>query len=97
MLFGLAQAQHGLGRFAASVENHTRAFDLFVQNGELDNAVHILEQPLILAEKPMNVTKILEKAMELLGPTSPGPRPLGENTGSPCIMPRATMIEQPYL
>jgi DNA-binding CsgD family transcriptional regulator len=81
MLFGLAQAQHGLGRFAASVDNHTRAFDLFAQNGELDNAVHILEQPLILAEKPMNVTRTLEKAMQLLGPTSSRAEVLGEKYG----------------
>jgi DNA-binding CsgD family transcriptional regulator/tetratricopeptide (TPR) repeat protein len=81
MLFGLAQAQHGLGKFAASVDNHTRAFELFAQNGELDNAVHILEQPLILAEKPMNVTKTLEKAMEILGPTSPRAKALGGKYG----------------
>lgn len=73
LLFGLAQSQHGLGKFNDAVETHAQAFDLFIQNGEIDNAVHIFEQPLILTEKPANLTKLLERferAISLPGPGS---------------------------
>ncbi len=70
LLFGLAQSEHGLGRLVTAAETHAQAFALFVQNGDTDSAVRIFEQPLILMEKPANLTGVLEKAISLVGAQS---------------------------
>lgn len=81
LLFGLAQCQHGVGRFREAVENYTRAFDLFEQSGDLDNAVRMLEQPLILAEKGAHATGLLERAIALVGPGTLRAEALGGKYG----------------
>lgn len=81
LLFGMAQCQHGVGRFREAVENYTRAFNLFDQSGDLDNAIHMLEQPLILAEKGANATGLLERAIALAGPGTLRAEALGGKYG----------------
>jgi DNA-binding CsgD family transcriptional regulator/tetratricopeptide (TPR) repeat protein len=70
LFFGLAQSLHGMGRFENSVEHYTRAFELFRQAGDFDNAIRMLEQPLILAEKGAHATGLLGAAIALAGPGS---------------------------
>jgi DNA-binding CsgD family transcriptional regulator/tetratricopeptide (TPR) repeat protein len=70
LLFGLAKSQHGLGTIALAAETHARAFDLFVQNGQIEDAVRIFEQPLILMEKPARLTSLIEKAISFAGPST---------------------------
>ncbi len=65
LLFGIAQAQHGVGKFKESVENYTRAFSLFETSGDIDNALRMLEQPLILAEKGADAMGLLQRAIGL--------------------------------
>jgi DNA-binding CsgD family transcriptional regulator len=79
--FGLAQSQHGVGRYRASVENYTRAFNLFEQGGDFDNAIRMLEQPLIMAEKGANATGLLERAISLSGPGTARAECLGGKYG----------------
>ncbi|HUI69409.1 MAG TPA: LuxR C-terminal-related transcriptional regulator, partial [Spirochaetia bacterium] len=67
LLFALAQSLHGLGKVLEAAECHAKAFALFVKSGEIDNAVQIFEQPLILMEKPANLTRLLEEAISLAG------------------------------
>ena len=62
-------------------ENHAQAFDLFVQNGDIDNAVHIFEQPLIMMEKPGHLTPLIEKAISLVGASSLRGESLGGKYG----------------
>jgi DNA-binding CsgD family transcriptional regulator/tetratricopeptide (TPR) repeat protein len=81
LLFGLAQSQHGAARFREAVETYTRAFDLFEQSGEIDNAVRILEQPLILAEEGADAIGLLERAIALAGPGTLRAEALGGKYG----------------
>ncbi len=81
LLFGMGQSLHGLGRVMEAAECHARAFALFVKSGEIDNAVQIFEQPLILMEKPANLTKVLEEAISLVGWSSLRGEALGGKYG----------------
>src|SRR5271169_4716794 len=63
---GWRRPSMALGRFKESVENYTRAFDLFERCGDIDNALRMLEQPLILAEKGADATGLLQKAIGLV-------------------------------
>jgi DNA-binding CsgD family transcriptional regulator len=81
LLFGLAQSQHGVGRFRDSVESYTLAFNLFVQGGDVDDAIRMLEQPLIMAEKGADVLGLFERASILLGPRTSRAAALGGKYG----------------
>ena len=70
-----------MGRYKEAVETYTRAFDLFEQSGDRDNAVRMLEQPLILAEKGADATGLLERAIALAGPGSLRAEALGGKYG----------------
>jgi DNA-binding CsgD family transcriptional regulator len=81
LLFGLAQSLHGVGRYKEAIETYTRAFDLFEQSGDIDNAVRIMEQPLILAEKGAEAMGLLERAIVLAGPGTLRAEALGGKYG----------------
>jgi DNA-binding CsgD family transcriptional regulator len=63
----LAQAQHGLGDFGSSMENHALAFDFFVRAGDLDRALEGLRQPYFLSTWGASATRLLERAISLGG------------------------------
>jgi len=81
LLFGLAQAQHGLGQVVPAAVLHERAFDLFLQEGDIDSAARIFEQPLILMEKPARLRRQIEKVIGLVGPSSLRGEALGGKYG----------------
>ena len=77
LLFGLARAQHGCGRIATAATTHSEAFLRYEREGRMGEAVRIFEQPLIMVEKPANLTRLLEKAIAFLGPASLPAQALG--------------------
>jgi tetratricopeptide (TPR) repeat protein len=82
LLFGLSKSQHGLGEFKKAVENLGRAFDLFVQVGDLDRAFRVVEQPYLLTERRgLGETRLLERALAVAGPDSPHADRLGFHYG----------------
>jgi predicted ATPase/DNA-binding CsgD family transcriptional regulator len=67
ILVGLAQSQHGVGKWKEAIGTYTRAFDLYERSGDFENAIRILEQPLILAEEGADATGLFERAIALAG------------------------------
>lgn len=81
LLFGLAQSQQGMGNIKAGLESYGRAFEIFLEQEDLDNAVRVLEQPLILFDKSASIRELLEKAMTLIGHGSLRAEALGSKYG----------------
>jgi DNA-binding CsgD family transcriptional regulator/tetratricopeptide (TPR) repeat protein len=67
---GLSQAQHGMGTFREAAENIVRAFDLFVECGDTSAAYRLMEQPYILCDRGLGMTRLLEDALSIVGPES---------------------------
>ncbi len=74
---GLARSFHGLGDFRSSMDNHIRAFELFVRAGDLRSAIRGLRQPYVLSTWGPDMTRLLERAIALAGSRSAEAERLG--------------------
>ena len=81
LLFGLAQSQQGMGNIKAGLESYGMAFEVFSEHGDVDNAIRVLEQPLILFDRSAGIRQLLERAITLVGEGSLRADALGSKYG----------------
>jgi DNA-binding CsgD family transcriptional regulator/tetratricopeptide (TPR) repeat protein len=81
LLSRLAQCQHELGKFKESLENHRRAFDIFMESGDRERALAVIIQPHFFSEHGTSTLRFFERAISLFGKDSALARRLGSHYG----------------
>lgn len=70
LLFGLGRAQSAKGQLREAWVNIGRAFDYYIDSGNVENAVAVAEYPVLFTSGLSNATRFVETALTLVAPDS---------------------------